>query len=1254
MKKKILLSLSIISILLVSLLAQAAFAGTSGDSFAAENFTKTGSNITLTSVSAGVRFTHNSGSHGFERAMYQPHLLVKEGISVDITDISSAESKYSIAFMIGNEQFLWSDKRGYMVVCGNDGSLAVYDCNESVPNIANHSPVAQGSFSASDSLNIDIKLIYGQYVFTVNETSVVVPAKHGAYPMINTDDVYIAFGGMVGTPLNGLTPAQLFSSSLSFTVAKPKRSVTVTEREIDPFSKYEAIMSVSDLEASSYLTRGEAIDIIAGLIADRSDYAGVNTSDFSDVLTSHKYYASIAYMGRCGYLSTFGTTLSPDSPISGTQLNAVITSVFGNGKVTISETSASITRARAAEIFCNLVGKSVSGGDYVRAATTETPVTRKEYPVAVGDNIQTKIDEAISESQTMSTPLIATIKLSSGTHRLTSPIVIDGGAYGENLVIIISSTENAVVTSNQDILSSVFEKVSGKNYYKYQLPSNFKIGGEWRKFRDIYLNGERLTLARSNEYVFEKGLQSGDSGYENKYYVDGEFIKETELAPMELCFNMKWCSKIMRLDKKLGTESGYAAVSVMQSDHDAFNIFDGNKTDGLGCTYWLENHISLLDKEGEFFYDDVNGIIYFVPFKDTDMNSSTVSIPFLSNLFELNEAHDVVFDGVTFTGTTCNFASDYGYNGGLGGTHLNYYIWSELGIAGYLPSAAIYGEYTEDIRILNCAFDSLGGNGIYIDGYNKDITVKGNSFADLAASGILLGRTSYEWSGVNGQLNVIIDNNYIYSVGTDYMGSPGIGVAQNKNTFITHNTVIHTPYSAIMVGGLPNADELGSDINTMNSEIAYNRCEDNMYALEDGTGIYISGANAARTNKTLFNKIHDNYIKGNAYKGVYNGIYLDASASNWHVYNNVVDGIVSSHSPIFNQDHVSSQYTYNNTVEYNYSTYSKIDTTADSSFFNARNVIVKNNTYCASYDKLPEAALNVIAASGQQSSYSGLISQNGSIVVMNVEESHVNIQQQYNPDVVYATFTVTNNTRKVQTYNVKDRNGTSVAEVMAEPLTLQSGEVGTIRVELKGTGGKGANEVYDFTVYSETSGWSMDFRRAIEITVGDTMYHGTDINVKYEDIPIETVMSVDIYWENLQFTYTEASRGTWNENELKYENPMPASWKNNVEGGDNTADIKVVNKSNIAVKVDVAFKNLDGYKDVVGGFSYDENKCAEYDARTKVLSSAEPEEYEAKGKATYVTATFEISGSLPIDHPTDKYVNIGIITVTLSNEEVNE
>lgn len=128
-----------------------------------------------------------------------------------------------------------------------------------------------------------------------------------------------------------------------------------------------------------------------------------------------------------------------------------------------------------------------------------------------------------------------------------------------------------------------------------------------------------------------------------------------------------------------------------------------------------------------------------------------------------------------------------------------------------------------------------------------------------------------------------------------------------------------------------------------------------------------------------------------------------------------------------------------------------------------------------------------------------------------------------------------------------------------------------------------------------------------------------------------TVYRVDIAWGSMEFTYTDASVGTWNPDNHKYDGAEEAKWSC-AAGADK---IEVTNHSNADVTVNFSYASEGAYNGIIGTFS---------DNSQLKLDSAENTEFS---NAPSGSVTLGLEGAL--SSGATQNTKIGTVTVTLAN-----
>ncbi len=126
------------------------------------------------------------------------------------------------------------------------------------------------------------------------------------------------------------------------------------------------------------------------------------------------------------------------------------------------------------------------------------------------------------------------------------------------------------------------------------------------------------------------------------------------------------------------------------------------------------------------------------------------------------------------------------------------------------------------------------------------------------------------------------------------------------------------------------------------------------------------------------------------------------------------------------------------------------------------------------------------------------------------------------------------------------------------------------------------------------------------------------------------VYSVDISWGSMEFTYTDASLGTWDPTSHTYNGSREAVWS--CVGDANK--ITVTNHSNAGVKATFSYAAATGFDAVSGSFDKEEITL---DSAIGTAVAAAPSD----------TATLTLAGALSKD--TADNTQIGSVTVTLGS-----
>ncbi|QNK65389.1 PDZ domain-containing protein [Variovorax sp. PAMC26660] len=462
------------------------------------------------------------------------------------------------------------------------------------------------------------------------------------------------------------------------------------------------------------------------------------------------------------------------------------------------------------------------GGNPVAPADPVTPVdTANLYVSPTGNDqnpgtqarpfatLKQAVLKAASDAQAGAVPPAGrTIFLDQGTHYLTSTVVLGpelSGTPGKPFVI-------TAVPGMQPVLSGA-RKLAG---LQWATTGNgvWTAATDGTDFDDLYIDGERQVRAR----------------YPN--------FQPRDPAGPRIFFNGSGAATdSARVANWKNPKGGYAHVMLNGEWGDIHYQIKGKKPDGtldLGegtgnyrmeqgpdwNVSFVENIFEELDAPQEWFHDVAARKLYFIPKTGVDPRtalrvevSGGVDNGLVEQLIvlkgsEATPIHDVAIKGLTLTQTGNTFMKTT--------EPLLRSDWKVF------RGGAIYIEGGKDLEVAGNDMHALGGNAVFVSGYNRGIAVRGNEIQDIGASAILFvgspeavrspgfhyaARTSYTDMDktVGPKTNAypaqsIAENNLIHDIGFREKQATGVEISMASEITVRSNSIYGTPRAGINIG----------------------------------------------------------------------------------------------------------------------------------------------------------------------------------------------------------------------------------------------------------------------------------------------------------------------------------------------------------------------------------------------------------------------------------------------------------------------
>jgi hypothetical protein len=484
-----------------------------------------------------------------------------------------------------------------------------------------------------------------------------------------------------------------------------------------------------------------------------------------------------------------------------------------------------------------------------------------------------------------------TVYLRGGTYYLSTPVVFgpaNSGSAAAPIVYTAYGSEKPVISGGIKLTNPTWTTSSG-SIMKTTIATNLKVD-------QLFLNGKRQVLARYPNFTESQPQLQG--------YASGALTRAAACAnPAEgpgyirALHDQLWGGNDFIITGKSGTTVTYNWVG------------DNQRGNAMHATFrMVENIYELLDTAGEWFYRKSTGELFFWPPSGTNLSTATIELASQDELIHIAgtsmsaKVNYLSFKGLTFTQTyRTMFSSSKTYE------PLSMGDWC------IMRTGTVFMQNAENICVECCTFDQVGGNGIFMSGYNRRHVIFNNDFEDGGASCVAMCglqssiRCGCTWSSsvscsdnTAGPLTeeypafILIDNNMMHNFGRFEKQVAGVEIAASRCDTVRHNTIYHCPRAGINVndgywgGHMIDYNKVyevvleTSDHGPFNS---WGRCRN--------WGCGSNWNNVPTLAQSQLDPITPTIIRNNYFKNSdtnFFGIDLDDGSTNYSCHNNLVIG----------------------------------------------------------------------------------------------------------------------------------------------------------------------------------------------------------------------------------------------------------------------------------------------------------------------------------------------------------------------------
>lgn len=286
---------------------------------------------------------------------------------------------------------------------------------------------------------------------------------------------------------------------------------------------------------------------------------------------------------------------------------------------------------------------------------------------------------------------------------------------------------------------------------------------EYKFVRNLDVNGIGAVRAQSDAKLFHKGSFGADANFKDGIIIDKNDVPDGFSGEnSELLFQYKWYEYHLKIDRCITDENNPENLKLYFKkpfNSTTFFVNKNSMTTDRGFT--VINDYSLLDKEGEFYFDRDTGYLYYMPRENENIENAKAYIAKQEVLIKIegenagSKAGNIIFEGLKFANTTWKKGEYEGFSSRQSVVYYDMTNDIKAAVPSYqLIPAAIQVNMAENVVFKDNTFSNLGAVGLgFYDGVSGSV-VEGNIFRDTGSSAITVGVEANQTEAVWGKTNI--------------------------------------------------------------------------------------------------------------------------------------------------------------------------------------------------------------------------------------------------------------------------------------------------------------------------------------------------------------------------------------------------------------------------------------------------------------------------------------------------------------------
>ncbi len=220
---------------------------------------------------------------------------------------------------------------------------------------------------------------------------------------------------------------------------------------------------------------------------------------------------------------------------------------------------------------------------------------------------------------------------------------------------------------------------------------------------------------------------------------------------------------------------------------------------GAGSRYFLEDDLALLDAPGEFFIDEAESTLYYMPIGDGHPDTLGIAAPVLNRLIQIQgESRDRCAENIVLDGLALEETDDSPPTG-----------WWGTGY-GRRDGALVWMSNANRVEIRNCRLRNGGRSGIMMVGHNTNNVVTGCWIGHMGVNGVTLSNRFSNAEGTAATEDRCegnrIHNCRIHDVGEIHCYAACVNVFNASHNEVCHCELYNSVRYAITVRGNTGAE----------------------------------------------------------------------------------------------------------------------------------------------------------------------------------------------------------------------------------------------------------------------------------------------------------------------------------------------------------------------------------------------------------------------------------------------------------------